>query len=212
MPVLLAASLAVSATALPASGAWAEEATTTEGFYVVSGGSFTPVPEEVFLDLDSTPSSTSEQPGQAGTYLISFPQWFSCFTLNDESELFAQFTYFRGATQYTKQLRCGTAGWGYKHIMDRHQQDWQNKLDVIQSLGMGLEYSWDDVMAAGAYASLDYSDFIRVMPESNKECAVGELAYLRSDGTVLQYFNVTTVIATDSSRIITSYPSSKSVC
>jgi hypothetical protein len=107
---------------------------------------------------------------------------------------------------------CGNTSWGYKHIEAGHSTDWQNKLDQIRELGYGFDITWDDVMAAGIWAGLSWPDYTRFKPASNSACVVGELAYFTDDFEVIQSFNVTTAFATDSTRIITSYPASSSTC
>jgi hypothetical protein len=185
----------------------ADEESFEAGLYAVHGDEYAPVPSEL-ISNDETPIGESE----VSPYLITFPQWVSCYTLNNSGDVFASYQWAWDGVAHTKDLKCGTLGWGYRHIEDRHKTDWQNKLDQMQDAGLALNYTWDDVMASGIWAGLDWADFYRPTPAQNKACVVGELAFIDSNGEILQHFSVATAFATDSTRIITSYPTSTGRC
>jgi len=207
----LASALALSLVLVAAPATYAaENSDLPEGWYIITDEGRTAIPESVQF-----PESSSESPegdGEVTPSLIGFDQWFACYTLGQSDTVFVSYDWAWNGTVSTKELKCGTSGWGYRHIENGHQTDWQNKLDVVQAAGYGTGYSWDDVMAVGVYAGLAYPDYVREQPANNKICVVGALGYYTDAGALIDSFNVVTSFATDSTRVITSFPTSSSTC
>ncbi|KZX21383.1 hypothetical protein [Rathayibacter tanaceti] len=123
------------------------------------------------------------------------------------------------------QLRCGQpddasgkGGWGYKHIREDHEQNWQDKFNEGLALGwvpesQGFE-SWDDLMAtSGGNAGL-WPDHMRAVdPKGGTTCliAIG-VFYDAFSGAELGTFNYRTIFSNTTERLITSFPQSGTTC
>ena len=148
------ASLAI-ALAFCLTGAAAPADPANAGGYVVAGSH--PISAEKFIPegrLQMSPASDTPQ-----SRLIDFSQWVQCFTLNDSDMVIKEYvTWWNGVPAY-KRLRCGDAGFGYKHIRERHEKDWQAKLDRIAPSGLFPNVSWDDLMSAAVVNALLVPDW-----------------------------------------------------
>lgn len=176
------------------------------------------------LELKEAPPAEVKN-DELSPHLINFDQWFRCFSLNQAEDVFDTYSLIQDGSITKKYLRCGNevngSGWGYKHIRAGHEQDWQNQYDRAVSLGwepdaQGID-SWDDVMSAGASNSLSYWSWRGPVTENQTRCYIGNLTFVRMDPntgswTPLYDFNVRTAVATNSSRVITTFPTTATAC
>lgn len=210
--------LAASAGAFPATAAFASETDELpDGFYSVVGDEYFPIDEasidrydDGVLRVDSP--TENENPEIITPYLIDPIQHFQCFNLGMEDLKFAAFHFYNAGVLTTKELKCGTSGWGYRHIKANHETDWQNRLNQLQAVTpYASGYSWDDMAANGIIAALQTRIYMRAMPAQNKECVVGQLTWVEM-GVEKFRMNLVVSYATDSTKIITAFPQSGTTC
>ena len=171
--------------------------------------------ESASLDLKATPAM---DPDSMSASLIDFTQWVSCFTLNNADDEFQLYTWFWNGTPKDIRLKCGTDGWGYKHIRNGHESGWQATLNSARAAGwntgsIATSGSWDDLMSAAVSNAIAWGDFVGGNALNNTTCANSAVLFVNSaTGAVVYEFNVTAVWANDSDRLITAYKTSSSVC
>lgn len=87
------------------------------------------------------------------------------------------------------RLKCGTgdaqSGWGYKHIRDGKESDWQAKLNAARAAGwdseaQGVE-SWDDLMSGATASAVMWPEYRRVSPVNNTTCGVTEIFFAKKN-------------------------------
>lgn len=137
--------------------------------------------------------------------LIDFPQWVQCFTINDTEMVIKSYTAWWNGQPETKRLKCGDSSFGYKHIHERHEADWQAKLNKITPSGLFPNVSWDDLMSAAAHNALAVPDYTENVAGS-KRCYVVKMGFYNQYGTLLDAYNVRTIAATNNDRVITALP------
>jgi hypothetical protein len=169
--------------------------------------------EAAALDLHAT---TPTDPHTVSPSLINFDQWFRCYSLNEENTVFELYTHYWDGVGKDIRLKCGTSGWGYKHIRERHEGDWQVKMDTARSRGWNAilsQGSWDDLMNASVASTVIWGEFVGGDALNNTKCSNSTMSFVNTGtGQVVYEFNVTAVWANDSDRLITAYPTSKFVC
>lgn len=128
--------------------------------------------------------------------------------------------WWDGASQDVR-LKCGTGGaktgWGYKHIRGEHEQHWQDKFDAARAAGWNPQNdkmeSWDDLMAFSAGQAILYPEFRGGNTVNNSRCAVTMIIFYRvNSGEPVYSFRARAAWASDSDRLITSFPQDKEVC
>lgn len=153
-----------------------------------------------------------------GPRLIDFNQWVGCFSLNRETDVFAYYWFPWNGRLNAVNLKCGNSSYGYKHIRENHEAQWQQVLDTARARGWqsaqyGVE-SWDDLMSgvtSGVVA--DPGAGLTKYDVSNKWCTKTTFGLWDTDQNAIVYdFGVETAWASDSDRLITSFPSSRKVC
>jgi hypothetical protein len=167
--------------------------------------------------LDLNPPMTAE-PGKPASRLIDWNQWFGCFSLNNETDVLARYWFPWDGRLKPVNLKCGNSSYGYKHIREGHESQWQDVLNTArdrgwQSAQYGVE-SWDDLMSgvtSGVVA--DPGPGATFYPVSNKWCTKTMFGLWDSaQKSIIYEFGVETAWASDSDRLITSFPSSRKVC
>lgn len=167
--------------------------------------------------LDLEPPAAPEA-GKIAARLIDWNQWFGCFSLNNEADVFSYFWFPWDGRLNAVNLKCGNSSYGYKHIRERHESQWQDVLNTARARGWqsaqyGVE-SWDDLMSgvtSGVIA--DPGAGLTKYPTSNKWCTKTTFGLWDSGQKAIIYeFGVETAWASDSDRLITSFPSSRKVC
>lgn len=168
------------------------------------------------LDLDRATASADPR-----SRLIDLSQWVSCYTFNIRDEVFNLYTHYWDGVGHDVRLKCGEpggGGWGYRHIEDGHRDDWQNKLDKARSNGWKSEVqgvnSWDDLMSGAAASAITWPEKIGGNTMSATKCGITDLYLVDTDRpqVVLMTIRVLASWATNSDRLITAYPTSKSTC
>jgi hypothetical protein len=149
--------------------------------------------------------------------LINFPQWVKCNVVNDSEYVLATYTWNYNGTGKPIDLKCGTSGFGYKHITEKHESQWQDKWDSMKSQGwdpslQGMQ-SWDDLMSFSAIVALDdVGSAFRSSQVSQKACTNVQLYLVDSNGTPKYSLRFEVVWSLNNSHIITAYPSQRTTC
>ncbi|WP_143465596.1 hypothetical protein [Leifsonia sp. NCR5] len=153
---------------------------------------------------------------RANARLISWDQWFGCFTLNNEADIFGEYAFPWDGDLRPVRLKCGNATYGYKHIRNK-ESNWQDKLDTARAYGWNSGHygiqSWDDLMSATTAAIVRFPDYMAHNSVGNKWCSNTEL-FLQDvkTGKPVYSFRAEAAWASDSDRLISTFPSSRQVC
>jgi len=182
-------------------------------------GVMTPLSDEILdaalLDLDTPPPA---DPNTVTPYLIGFNVWVDCYIDNQEEKAFALYTRWWNGVGKDVRLKCGNQYWGYKHIQNGHQQDWQNKLDAARNAGwnqgtIATGGSWDDLMSAATSSVILYPDHWTSRPVNDTTCVFATLSLVNVQTQQVVYeFNVRANYANNSDRLITSFPTKGTKC
>ena len=174
--------------------------------------------DEIIAETDIDLSQpASEEPGQISPQLIGWDQWYGCFVLNNQNDIFVEYTHYWNGIAHDVNLKCGTSGWGYKHIQEGHQQDWQNKYDNAVSVGwnpasQGI-HSWDDLLAAATGVAVTWPDYVRDNTINQTRCGVAEAFFINTQTGAIEYsFPTRAAWALNSDRLITAFPQSGYTC
>jgi hypothetical protein len=182
------------------------------GFYAVREGELHPLEASSSrLEIEPVDLPTPSSPAP---YLINFSQWTRCFIGNNERDVFANHADYNNGNLRNVTLNCGAGdaikGWGYKHIRDGHESQWQDKLDQITPFGAMPDASWDDLMTVANDSSTMFPSYTG--GSVNTKCTVGQTAFVDNRGVVRQVINSKTVWNRDDGRIITSVPQASQAC
>lgn len=214
--------VALTMTGISGAPARASDASPTDGprMYVKIGDNLIDLEDTLRaheIDLHNTPESEGDRKAR----LINLSQWVSCYTFNIRDEVFAEYTHFWDGFGHDVRLKCGdggASGWGYRHIEERHQKDWQSKLDQARAKGWNPAWqgvdSWDDLMAGAAGSVITWPEYVGGNTTSKTTCGVTDLYLVDRDRpqVVLMVIRVAAVWATNSDRLITAYPTPKTSC
>jgi hypothetical protein len=120
------------------------------------------------------------------------PNWGACGASTSEQKLVYQFGSF--------PLKCGNAAWGYRHIKDRH-------MDQFQGLARAGGLNWSDLVHwAIHYNNVDPD---HVVVEQGDGCR-DRLLYLHdSNGRLIWQQRFKMIYSANDGRVITTYPSSQ---
>lgn len=189
---------------------------------VMIDGVLTPAdPADIAAATAGLPDRSSGQGGDATPQLIDWNQWFGCFSLNHEDDVFAQYVHWWDGESQDVRLKCGTggkdSGWGYKHIRGEHEQHWQDEFDAARAAGWDPRNdrmeSWDDLMSFSAGQTIRYPEFRGGNTVNKTRCGVSEVIFYRvNSGEPVYSFRTRAVWASDSDRLITSFPQKKEIC
>ncbi|CAN5179291.1 hypothetical protein BH09ACT6_BH09ACT6_12190 [soil metagenome] len=150
--------------------------------------------------------------------LIDWDQWFGCYSLSHEYDIFS--TYYTPSVDMHAgreiNLRCGNANYGYKHIRDGKESSWQSKFDGAVAAGwnpsvQGFE-SWDDLMSEAAGTAIGYASYRGGSAVNDTSCANVNLDFYKTGAGLVYTFNAIAVYANGNDRLITAYPTDRTVC
>ena len=223
--IVLTGCMALAVSLLCATPAWAgdlDPSPTAVAAFVKVDGELAEVDStftDSALDLSET---THPNGGVISSRLIGWDQWFGCFSLNHQDDVFALYTSWWDGKGKDIRLKCGTgdekSGWGYKHIRAGKESDWQAKLNAARAAGwdstaQGVE-SWDDLMSGATASAVMWPEYRRVSPVNNTTCGVTEIVFAKKNNPsqVVYSFRVRAAWANDSDRLITSFPQSGTTC
>ena len=119
------------------------------------------------------------------------PNWGACGISTDNDKLVYKFGSF--------PLRCGNESWGFRHIKDRH-------LDEFQTLARAGGLNWSDLV----HWAIHYtgSDPDHVIVERNTGCR-DRLLYLHDgDGRLIWQQRFKMIYNATDGRVVTTYPTS----
>lgn len=165
--------------------------------------------------IDEARGAAPEAPAVGG-FLIDFPQWVQCFTINDADMVIKEYSTWWNGQEEKKRLKCGNggdSGFGYKHIREAHEGDWQAKLDKITPTGLFPNVAWDDLMNAATVNALLVPDYTENVSGS-KRCYVVKMGFYNQNRVLIDAYNVRVIAATNNDRVITALPlkDGKSFC
>jgi hypothetical protein len=149
--------------------------------------------------------------------LIDFNQWVRCFTQNQADDVFAEYAHWWDGRGQDVRLKCGDSGYGYKHIRERHENDWQNVLNRAVAAGyepsdQGID-SWDDLMAASAGEAITWPEYRWENATNQTTCVVAEIYLVNVDtGQILYSFQSRAAFSNTNDRLITAFPQSQRDC
>lgn len=144
--------------------------------------------------------------GNAGT--VSAAQiWAACGLRDKNTKIVRTFTRVKASAggNYipggTSNLACGSAAWGYRHIVKNHLSQWQSDAAIARE-------NWRDLADFSIAAALSDPDAVSYR-QSNDTFCYSRLIYLVDNrtGKVIDTRKPITVVARVTKNIITAYPS-----
>ncbi|WP_159502263.1 hypothetical protein [Microbacterium sp. 18062] len=203
-------------TELPGAEAIRASGDTDLSLAVMVDGELTPVDE--LIDIQSLDLNGSEPSvGEVTPQLINLDQWTRCYVFDELDSVFASYIFYWNGAGKDVRLKCGTSGWGYKHIQAEHQDDWQAKYDnaVAQGWNPSLQgiQSWDDLMNVVVSTITMYPDYVGSNSINQTQCGVTMVYFIQtSTGLPAYQFRSRAAWATNSDRLITAFPTGSLVC
>ncbi|WP_336651385.1 MULTISPECIES: hypothetical protein [unclassified Leucobacter] len=151
-------------------------------------------------------------------YLIDFNQWSQCYSFNNSGFVLKQYGWINApgsATMVT--LKCGTEGYGYKHITQNHRSHWETVLANAEATGWKkttyMINTWDDLMFMALVNAVSGPAGTSNNPASNKACANVQFGLVDSSTGAVKYsFRAEGVISMNNLTTITAFPSSRTWC
>lgn len=132
--------------------------------------------------------------------------WAACGFRDKESKVVRAFSRkkfsvpLRSISGGTSNLTCGNANYGYRHIKDRHLEDWESKAWLASM-------NWRDLADLGIESALSDPDKMSEMA-GNKLCYSREIFfYDKRSGRILGSTYAKVIIRLYDMDIITAYPS-----
>lgn len=182
-----------------------------EGFYILHVETGERIYSTEIQDL--IPEPTPPEPGTTTPLLINDPvAWASCFgPIFNSNYPLRSFDWVPQATD-TVYLQCGphdTKTYGWHHIQDGHQSQWQTRADTASGVPGGI--AWDDFMADITSQLLEWPDRYTV-EYSGKRCYTGYIQIWDLNGNLKYDFNPTIIVSMTNNRVITSYPTTNQDC
>jgi hypothetical protein len=101
----------------------------------------------------------------------------------------------------TANLACGSASWGYRHILQRHLAEWQSNAAIAGN-------NWRDLADLAISAALIDPD-VTAYSQRNDTFCYSRLIYLADNrtGKVVGEKTPNVIVASRTKNIITAYPS-----
>ncbi|MTE17829.1 hypothetical protein F0L17_01505 [Streptomyces sp. TRM43335] len=119
------------------------------------------------------------------------PNWGACGTSTSEQKLVYQFGSF--------PLKCGNASWGYRHIKNRHY-------DQFQGLARAGGLNWSDLVHWAIHYNATDPDHVIV--EGTDGCRDRMLYLHDRNGRLVWQQRFKMIYSAYDGRVITTYPSS----
>jgi hypothetical protein len=100
-------------------------------------------------------------------------------------------------------LRCGDSDWGYRHVFDRHMQDWKNKAALVNN-------NWRDTADFGIAWAL-YDPDKTLYRASNDTFCYSRLIHLvnKKTGREVGHYYANVAVSRIYHNVITAYPKGK---
>lgn len=189
---------------------WASELAGSEddtGYYVVNEAT-----GERFEVADLIPETPAPAPGTITPQLIDTPTAYAaCFGVGTPQFPDFPLRSYGWVPQATGTvyLQCGpitTKTYGWHHIQNQHQNDWQTRVNQG-----GIPWTWDDLMETAVRATLDWP--VRYTVEyGGKRCYTAPVQVYNRQGQVVLDYNPTVIVSMTNNRVITAYPTSSQDC
>lgn len=109
--------------------------------------------------------------------------------------------YYSSFTGGSISLTCGNADYGYRHIRDRHEAQWRDRLAQAGDMSS----RWDDFMFWTALQALLSPDRITDQG-SGKLCYTTSVILVNADMIPVVEFDPTIVISSNNRHVITAFP------
>ncbi|KQP71201.1 hypothetical protein ASF40_05195 [Microbacterium sp. Leaf288] len=161
---------------------------------------------------DLIPSEQTQSPGTITPMLIDTPTAYAaCFGVGTPQFPDFPLRSYGWVPQATGTvyLQCGpisTKTYGWHHIQDRHQNQWQARVNAIPS-----SVAWDDFMEGITRQVLDWPDNY-TKEYGGKRCYTSMIQIWTTSGTLLYTFNPSVVVSMTNNRVITSYAPDTTDC
>lgn len=97
------------------------------------------------------------------------------------------------------RMRCGSSGWGLRHIEQRHAGDWQAKANYVGA-------SWEDFADFAIEQTLAAPSSISYRTGNDTWAYRAPIQIRDYYGNVIHQFTARVVVADDSKNIITAFP------
>lgn len=135
--------------------------------------------------------------------------WAACGVSDAETKLVRRFALGSGLPDggpgwHISDLLCGTAGYGYRHIKDRHITDWEN-------IAFMVGWNWRDMADFALEHGLDYPQRVDYRSGNDTFLYQGSFWIADSEGNVMAKYCSQTAIASQDGKIITSFPKSSTL-
>lgn len=143
------------------------------------------------------------------TYGMNPIAYTACWVFNQEDFPVGTYTYYAPSTTMTIYMQCGygVGGHGYKHIELEHRSQWENRIIQVD----GNPNDWDVLMDWVNMTVLGWAMVDR--PDGGaKRCTSAPVLMYDADGNWVYTMNPTVIVATDTQRLITSFPSTTHQC
>lgn len=155
---------------------------------------------DLFPEDESAPSN----PSVVVPFLLDPVDLTACNVLNATNHEIRRIDDVRAGSFFgggSMSLTCGNSSFGYRHIRDRHEADWRNRL--IQA-GTPTA-SWDDYMFYVSWLTL--LDPNRIYDHGGgKLCYTSHMVMLGDNMEPIVQYDSTVVLSTTGRWIITSFP------
>ena len=149
--------------------------------------------------------------------LIDLSQWTHCWVLNYEDDGFATYVFPWNGVERDVRLRCGTEKYGYKHIANSHEGQW----NTLLQRGITAEWdngaigvnSWDHLMNLTAMSLVSMPGNLAWSEATQKFCTNDVLGWVDlTTGEVKLEYRSEVAWAMDNDKLLTAFPSHREYC
>ncbi|UFS57608.1 hypothetical protein [Subtercola endophyticus] len=160
--------------------------------------------------------SPSEAPAggdNSSQNLLGWDQWFGCFSLNHEDDIFA--TYYTPSVDMHAGREINDS-FGYKHIRADKLGVWTDEYDSAVAAGWNPALQnmedWDDLMSVAAETGIEYPNFQGGSAVNNTTCVNVNLDFVKPGVGLVYTFNAIAVYSNTNDRLITAFPTTRTTC
>jgi hypothetical protein len=147
---------------------------------------------------NSAPALTAVEPQEASANLQPLDIELDCA---GHSSRYLIWTYERdgGGPGDDAYLRCGSSGWGLRHIERDHESDWYEYAVLVAA-------DWEDIADYAIEQTLANPSSVRYRPSTDTWRFRGPIEIRNLFGEVVAEFVTRVVVADNSENIITAFP------
>ena len=154
--------------------------------------------------LEAAPmKARAAQPDAVGINAVYVPVTWGACGVSSASNKHVRMFYLSTVPYAGKNipLQCGTSGWGYRHIQERHMNDWANKAVYVGA-------NWRDMADFAITDALQHVYSGTYNASNNTYLYRGVVELRRYNGSTVHTFYPHVVVAAGDNRMITAFPSS----